>query len=81
MPQGTIIIETIASDVLRGNALGDPTTRRVPIYLPPQYADGATRFPVVFVLTGFTGRGTMCKNSFRSWTKNTGHSPPAIIAR
>ncbi len=31
--------------------------RRVPIYLPPGYDTSNTRYPVVFVLAGFTGRG------------------------
>ena len=57
MSQGTVIIETITSAVLRGNPLGDPFVRRVPIYLPPDYEKDRARFPVVFVLAGFTGRG------------------------
>lgn len=62
MSEGTIVIETIASNVLRGNPLGDPFVRRVPVYLPPDYHEGDTRFPSVYVLTGFTGRGTMLLN-------------------
>ena len=57
MSEGTIVIETIASEVLRGNPLGDPFVRRVPIYLPPDYDASDTHYPVVFVLAGFTGRG------------------------
>ena len=57
MSEGSVIIETITSDVLRGNPLGDPFVRRVPIYLPPDYATSSARYPVVFVLAGFTGRG------------------------
>ncbi len=79
MPQGTVIIETIESNVLRGNALGDPHTRRVPIYLPPQYADGAARFPVVFVLTGFTGRGTMLLND-SAWDETIAQRMDRLIA-
>lgn len=62
MPQGTIIIETIESQVLKNNALGDPFVRRVPVYLPPGYEQGTNRYPTVYVLTGFTGRGTMLLN-------------------
>jgi enterochelin esterase family protein len=62
MSQGTVIIETIASEVLRGNPLGDPFVRRVPVYLPPDYDASNKHYPVVFVLTGFTGRGTMLLN-------------------
>jgi enterochelin esterase family protein len=57
MSQGSITIETIASDVLRGNPLSDPFVRRVPIYLPPDYDTSSARYPVAFVLAGFTGRG------------------------
>jgi enterochelin esterase family protein len=62
MPQGTVVIETIESQVLKNNALGDPHTRRVPVYLPPGYEQGDKRYPMVYVLTGFTGRGTMLLN-------------------
>ena len=57
-----VIIETITSEVLRDNPLGDPPTRRVPVYLPPGYADTQARYPVVYLLTGFTGRGTFLLN-------------------
>lgn len=57
-----VIIETVASDVLRGNPLCDPHLRRVPVYLPPGYEDGNGHYPVVYLLTGFTGRGTFLLN-------------------
>jgi enterochelin esterase family protein len=57
-----VVIETITSQVLRDNPLGDPHMRRVPVYLPPGYDDGDTRYPVVYLLTGFTGRGTFLLN-------------------
>jgi enterochelin esterase family protein len=59
---GTVVVETITSEVLQGNALGDPAERRVPVYLPPGYADSDRRYPVAYMLTGFTGRGTMLLN-------------------
>ncbi len=62
MSAGTVTIESITSDALRGNPLGDPYVRRVPVYLPPGYETGRARYPVVFVLTGFTGRGMMLLN-------------------
>ena len=43
MSSGTVIIETIASDALRGNPLGDPSVRRVPVYLPPGYESSDAR--------------------------------------
>ena len=63
MPQtGTIIIEKITSKVLRDNPLGDPSRRQVPVYLPPGYSETDHRYPVTYLLTGFTGRGTLMIN-------------------
>ncbi len=54
--KGRIIWETVGSVVLKGNPLGDPRLREVPVYLPPSYADSpARRYPVIYYLTGFTG--------------------------
>ena len=40
-----------------GNRLGDPAQRPLAIYLPPQYdALGSRRYPVLYVLHGYTGR-------------------------
>jgi Putative esterase len=52
--QGRLEMRPFASEVLRGNPLGDPHEREVPVYVPPQGADGP--LPVTFLLTGFTGR-------------------------
>ena len=57
-----IILEEITSDVLRNNPLGDPHIRHVPVYLPPGYEQSDRRYPVVYLLTGFTGRGTFMLN-------------------
>jgi enterochelin esterase family protein len=53
----TIEILEFESRVLKGNPLGDPTTRTTPVYLPPSYPKG--RYPVLYMLTGFTGFGEM----------------------
>jgi hypothetical protein len=46
--------------VLDGNPLGDPITRRLPVLLPPGYdPDSQRRYPVIYGLTGYTGRGEM----------------------
>ena len=57
-----IIFETITSDALRANPLGDPYQRRVPVYLPPGYNQNKAHYPVVYLLSGFTGRGAMMLN-------------------
>jgi enterochelin esterase family protein len=63
MNNGRVEITRFESQVLPGKPLGDPHARRVPVYLPPSYdASGTRRYPVIFVLTGFTGRGRMLLN-------------------
>jgi enterochelin esterase family protein len=58
----------IDSLVLRDNAPGDPVSRELPVYLPPESAPSGV--PVVLVLAGFTGvgagqlRGTPWEPSF-----------------
>ncbi len=60
--RGTLRMERVESRVLRGNPLGDPAVRDVPVYLPPDYARGSKRYPVIYMLTGFTGSGRMLLN-------------------
>jgi enterochelin esterase family protein len=63
MERGTVLLEEFESAALRGNPAGDPHVRRVPVYLPPGYArEPERRFPAIFLLTGFTGRGRMLLN-------------------
>ena len=63
MPHGRVEITRFTSTVLRGNPLGDPHERRVPVWLPPSYDASPTRhYPVIFVLTGFSGRGRQLLN-------------------
>jgi len=63
---GTTIIVEHHSRVLAGNPLRDPHIRKLAVWLPPGYDEGATRgqsaargrrFPVLFDLVGFTGSG------------------------
>jgi S-formylglutathione hydrolase FrmB len=57
--EGWVGRERIASLALQGNALGDPSLRDVYVYLPPGYdtAPPSRRYPLVLLLTGFTGLG------------------------
>lgn len=57
----TVVWDRLTSQVLAGNALEDPISRRLPVVLPPGY-DGSRRYPVLYGLTGFTGRGAMLLN-------------------
>ncbi|MGB9181063.1 MAG: alpha/beta hydrolase-fold protein [Pyrinomonadaceae bacterium] len=81
MNRGRIFVEVIESEALRGNPLGDTATRELFVYLPPGYeADVARRFPVVYCLTGFTGRGQMLLNS-QPFTPNLAERMDQLIAR
>jgi hypothetical protein len=80
----------IESEVLRGNALGDPHVRPLWVYVPPGYDDDPQRrFPCVYVIQGLTGQLDMWRNreAFRpSYLENidelfgSGESPPALVA-
>ena len=50
------------SEVLRDNPLGDPFERDLFVYLPPEYKESSERYPTVYCLSGFTGRGQMMLN-------------------
>jgi enterochelin esterase family protein len=68
---GRVVPVRFDSRVLKGNPLGDPSVRTVPVYLPPGYDDPRNvrkRYPSIYVLTGFTGRGTMLLND-SAWTQ------------
>ncbi len=60
--KGTIRVLQHESNALKNNPLGDPHIRDLYVYLPPGYEESETNYPVVFCLTGFTGRGKMMLN-------------------
>ena len=54
---------TIASEMLRGNPLGDPHERPLWVYLPPGYDEQPERhYPAVYVIQGYTGYLAMWRN-------------------
>ncbi len=59
---GTVEIHTFESALLEGNALKDPHVRRVPVYVPPGYAEDSADYPVLYALAGFTGTGASFLN-------------------
>jgi S-formylglutathione hydrolase FrmB len=79
----------IEGAALRGNALGDPVTRPVWVYLPPAYdREPARRFPSLYVIQGLTGQVDMWRNrsAFRpSWPERldglfaSGDAPPCVV--
>jgi len=78
---GTLVILEHDSKVLKGNALGDPHLRKVAVWLPPEYDQGATRgrgkrFPALYDMVGFTGSGL----SHVAW-KNFSENVPERVAR
>ncbi len=78
---GTLVVLEHTSKVLAGNALGDPATRKLAVWLPPQYDQDAgagrgRRFPVLYDLVGFTGSGLAHVN----W-KPFGDNVPERVAR
>jgi hypothetical protein len=77
------------SEVLKGNALGDPHVRPLWVYLPPGYdEDEERRYPSIYVIQGLTGQLDMWRNrtAFRRTFPELaddlfarGESPPAIL--
>ena len=65
-----VVVETIESQALRGNPLGDLHVRRLPVYLPPGYAQGDQRYPAVYLLAGFTGTGAHRYEEFDDGHRN-----------
>jgi len=79
-PGTTVVLEHV-SKVLKGNPLGDPHVRKLAVWLPAEYDEGATkgrgrRFPVIVDMVGFTGSGL----SHIAW-KNFGENVPERAAR
>jgi S-formylglutathione hydrolase FrmB len=80
---------TVTSRVLEGNPLGDPAERPLWAYLPPGYDDDrARRYPVVYVIQGWTGQVDMWWNrsALRPSTPElidglfgAGTVPPALV--
>ena len=80
MQRGRVEVHAFESRVLAGNAAGDPHVRAVPVWLPPSYdAEPLRRYPVLFVLTGFTGRGRMLLND-NAWSPALDDRLDALVA-
>jgi hypothetical protein len=60
---GRIDAHEFQSEVLRGNALGDPHVRPLWVYLPPGYDDDPERrYASIYVIQGLTGQLDMWRN-------------------
>jgi len=79
-PAGRLLTLEHTSRVLADNPLGDPITRLLDVWLPPQYDKAATgraqRYPVLFDLVGYTGSG----KSHTNW-RNFDENVPERVAR
>ncbi|MBL7817906.1 MAG: alpha/beta fold hydrolase [Saprospiraceae bacterium] len=53
--EGVIVTRTIESKALQ-NTGGENPNRKISIYLPPQYEQSNTRYPVIYYLHGFMGK-------------------------
>jgi enterochelin esterase family protein len=83
----TEIVE-FESQALRGNPLGDPSTRQIAVHLPPDYdAQASRRYPVIYWLHGFSGFGLQATRD-TPWVPSlprsmdrviAGGAPPAIL--
>jgi enterochelin esterase family protein len=77
--QGTVHFLKHDSNILRGNPLGDKHVREVIVYTPPGYEESDQRYPTVYCLTGFTGRGRMLLND-NAFTPNLAERMDRLIA-
>jgi enterochelin esterase family protein len=77
--EGTVKILRHESRVLKGNPLNDAHVRDLCVYLPPDYEASDKKFPVVYCLTGFTGRGKMFLND-NAFTPNLAQRLDNLIA-
>jgi Putative esterase len=54
--EGNFEAQSIVSQALKGNPLGDPNTRPLWVYLPPGYGDAPERrYPTIYVIQGLMG--------------------------
>lgn len=77
---GRIETITIDSAALRSNMLGDPASREVAIYLPPEYDAGKqTDFPLFVDIAGFTGSG-LSHIGWKSFAENVPQRLERLVA-
>ncbi len=88
--EGDLRLDFVSSPALEGNPLGDPSTRPLAVYLPPGYdAEGSARYPVLYVLHGYTGDvaaligGRPWETNVLQWIDRlttSGAMPPTLLA-
>ena len=61
--EGRLDEHVLDSEVLTGNALGDPHRRPLYVYTPPGYDDDpGRRYPSIYLIQGMTGQLDMWRN-------------------
>ncbi len=76
----SVAIEVVESHALAGNPLGDPSARRVAVWLPPSYARApARRYPLILWLAGYGGTGEMMFSG-SPWQPGLGARLDALVA-
>jgi enterochelin esterase family protein len=60
---GEVVVIEHESRILRNNPLKDPYKRELIVYLPPSYSKSDKRYPVIYLISGFTGFGRMNMNA------------------
>jgi len=84
---GRVVTATVMGSGLAGSRTGTDPARAVRVYLPPGYADGDARYPVLYLLHGFGGSGAQWTERQDGWSIATaldreiaaGRVPPVIV--
>jgi enterochelin esterase family protein len=86
--EGRVVVEEFECEALRGNPLGDPHRRPIPVYLPPGYEGRDRRYPVIYWIHGWGGTGMRETNLISPWIPSLPElvdrvirdgAPPAIM--
>ena len=62
--EGELVYQSVYSDALKNNLLGDPAYRSVIVYLPPGYHESEKRYPTVYLLHGYDDTNTIWRDGF-----------------
>ena len=78
-PKGSLVQFEIESELLRDNPLKDPNNRMIYVYLPADYDQQNTNFPVMYYLAAYTNSGTGVV-SWRAFGENITERLDRLIA-
>jgi S-formylglutathione hydrolase FrmB len=66
--KGTVVRIQFLAPSIQGNPAGEQATRHITIYLPPGYAQGNERYPVIYFLHGYSWTDS---STMSEWQINT----------